>query len=518
MGLCYGIRQQEIVDQFGRELYDRIGGQQAVKIIVENFHKNVLADERIKFLFAKNDMERFLSVAFGGPNWTGTSVASYSEVYNWKHPTGEQFDALVENLASTVKDLEISPEDSDEMVKIYQSFKSAVLGLEKNEAKTTLEEKKVEVTIEPERHPDLTASVLNKAFNDPAYGILKLLEGTWVNYSNNDGKMNYGLMTICMPSPGTNSETIPGIFHFLCQNYTEELTFTCNPYGVRNRGGTNDMMVGAVNYQTAIRSERGKSLHAENGMYLWMNNLFNNSASVQSISENNGWPQQKPGDEGPVFMAESYTIARIGTIPHGQSICLLGNNQPWHDGKPSWPEGVDTWNLTTGHLAVSKQMGATYGPINLDEPAPEWVHSKELPTKDPFGNRTYTQRIIANEFYPYSVRPDLRLRDTIKDQKITGYQYIELNSELNEGQGYQGGIINAPFVYKYAPVQKMTHRIWLETVEETDENGKVQKIQQLQYEQVMNFVFMFGTDGGQTIWPHITVNTLRRKKTNRGFK
>ena len=47
--------------------------------------------------------------------------------------------------------------------------------------------------------------------------------------------------------------------------------------------------------------------------------------------------------------------------------------------------------------------------------------------------------------------------------------------------------------------------MWIETV---IENGK--EIQLLQYEQVMFFVFQFGTDGGATIWPHIQVNTLRK--------
>ena len=38
------------------------------------------------------------------------------------------------------------------------------------------------------------------------------------------------------------------------------------------------------------------------------------------------------------------------------------------------------------------------------------------------------------------------------------------------------------------------------------ENGEV--VLQIQYEQVMYFVFMFGTDGSATVWPHIQVNTL----------
>jgi len=65
--------------------------------------------------------------------------------------------------------------------------------------------------------------------------VLKELVGTWVNYKT-DGVTNFGLHTTSMPSPGTNPEVIPGKFHFLCENYVEELTFTPFPGAARNRG------------------------------------------------------------------------------------------------------------------------------------------------------------------------------------------------------------------------------------------------------------------------------------------
>ena len=32
------------------------------------------------------------------------------------------------------------------------------------------------------------------------------------------------------------------------------------------------------------------------------------------------------------------------------------------------------------------------------------------------------------------------------------------------------------------------------------------------YEQIVDFEFQFGSDGGTTLWPHIQVNTLRQEK------
>ena len=51
--------------------------------------------------------------------------------------------------------------------------------------------------------------------------------------------------------------------------------------------------------------------------------------------------------------------------------------------------------------------------------------------------------------------------------------------------------------------------MWLEEIFST-KSGKV--IDQLQYEQIVDFEFMFGSNGGTTQWPHIQVNTLRHEK------
>jgi hypothetical protein len=63
-------------------------------------------------------------------------------------------------------------------------------------------------------------------------------------------------------------------------------------------------------------------------------------------------------------------------------------------------------------------------PINLDEPAPAWVHETLNDQNDPGENKIYTQRILAHDLYPYSVRPDLRLRDTLSGQEVKNYVFF----------------------------------------------------------------------------------------------
>jgi hypothetical protein len=348
--------------------------------------------------------------------------------------------------------------------------------------------------------PNFTPEVLDK----PAqYGVLKQLEGKWVNHNPTNNKTGWGLHTTCMPSPGSNSETIPGKFHFLSENYTEELTFTLVEGGVRNRGGTNEQFCGAVEYTQSIQTLDGVGIHEENGMYLWLEEMYNHPASEESIKEDIGQPEMVVGEQGPQYVPK-YSIARSGTIPHGSTILLFGNNAE-EDGKPQFPHGIATWDFP--FLAISESMGGADtnkdGPINLDEPAPAWVHDTNIPIDDPSSNKAYTQRILAHEYYPYPVRPDLRLRDAIADQQMTKHVLIELSTKQNGGP--QGGVLNIPFVQRFTPVSEMRLRMWIETIIEDGE-----EVLQLQYEQIQHFEFQFGTDGGTTIWPHIQINTLRK--------
>jgi hypothetical protein len=357
--------------------------------------------------------------------------------------------------------------------------------------------------------PKFTAAVLEAQKKKADYGVLAQLEGTWANHNPNDckgaGFAGFGIHTTMMPSPGTNSEQQPAQMHFLCENYTEELTFTLVKGGVRNRGGANEQFTGAVKYSQSISNEKGEGIHEENGMYLHLDNMYNHAASKESIETDLNDPEMSPGDgsKGPIFVP-AHTIARSGTIPHGSTIQLLGSDQLFEGEKPTFPEGVATWDIDSDHLAISPSMGGgDLKPINLDEERPEWVLNECHELSD---EQAYNKRILAHALYPYSVRPDLRLRDVIKDQNIKDFSRITMGTEFDSGQGPQGGILNTPMVQRYTPVKKMSHTMWIETV---IEDGK--EIQQLQYEQVMGFAFGFRNTGTLTIWPHIQVNTLRKK-------
>ena len=99
-------------------------------------------------------------------------------------------------------------------------------------------------------------------FDGAQFGILSKLHGTWVNWK--DGPT--GLHTTPMPSPGTSSETVFGVFHFKSQEYREQLKFTQVNAPVRNRGGSNEQFNAAVKYETAIIDNQNLLQHFEDGM------------------------------------------------------------------------------------------------------------------------------------------------------------------------------------------------------------------------------------------------------------
>lgn len=415
---------------------------------------------------------------------------------------------------------------------------------------------------------------LQKIVDEVHYGILKVLEGTWVSYQNDQNQKNLngtGIHTTIMPSPGTNSGGIPGKYSFECEEYVEKLTFKLVPGGVRNRGGGNEQFCGAVKYEQSIKSVNSvpdqqslkyTPIHEENGMYLWLSNVFNYAANEKTIKEDRGIHPISPdnpnkdlyksgyqdetlfliendkgqkeyvtlenlngrkyseiiaskelkpgaGQTGPYFIPD-YSISRSGVIPHGSTITLLGDLTPngsnyLIQGPPQFPEGDAAWKYD--HLSISRTMGGAgaseANPINLDQAPPAWVFENLNDENDPGENKIYTQRILAHELYPYSVRPDLRLRDTIKGENIKNHVLIQMSSKNKTGA--QGGILNVPFVNRFTPTVEMNMRMWVETVVENDK-----EILQLQYEQIIFFEFAFGDDGGTTSWPHIQINTLRK--------
>jgi hemoglobin len=113
-------------------VYDRIGGEAAVNAAVDIFYRKVLSDDRISHFFDTVDMEKqaakqkaFLTMAFGGPNsYTGKDMRAAHKHMNL---TETHFDAVIENLATTLQELGVSAADIAEIASVANSVKDDVL-------------------------------------------------------------------------------------------------------------------------------------------------------------------------------------------------------------------------------------------------------------------------------------------------------------------------------------------------------------------------------------------------------
>ena len=119
-----------------QSLYERIGGDAAVNAAVDIFYRKVLADDRISKFFEDVDMERqaekqkgFLTFAFGGPNnYTGKDMREGHAHLVERGLNDSHFDAVMEHLGATLKELNVPDDLIAEAAAIAESTRNDVLG------------------------------------------------------------------------------------------------------------------------------------------------------------------------------------------------------------------------------------------------------------------------------------------------------------------------------------------------------------------------------------------------------
>lgn len=116
-------------------LYERLGGEAAVDLAVDKFYRRVLADDRISAFFEGVDMERqaakqkaFLTMVFGGPHhYTGKDMRDGHRHLVARGLNDSHFDAVVENLGATLKELGIPDSDIAEVAALAETTRNDVL-------------------------------------------------------------------------------------------------------------------------------------------------------------------------------------------------------------------------------------------------------------------------------------------------------------------------------------------------------------------------------------------------------
>ncbi|MGB0384000.1 MAG: heme-binding protein [Ardenticatenaceae bacterium] len=277
------------------------------------------------------------------------------------------------------------------------------------------------------------------------------LEGTWVG--------NKGWNIIAMPAPGTTPDYFDSDRSsvLLVQPYMETLTFSNPGAPARNRGGDRDQFIPALEYhQRVSHLETGELLHVENGMFL------NLSTIVGNRTKN-------------ILPPPEFNIARSGTIPHGNSIMILGEPPSVEPGAPDIPD--------ISSFPFRRENGVV---VNFP------LNDKYL-----FDYQTH-------EYPPDVPNPNETLREELLRLEEEGGSIISTTTMTLDSEN-SGGITNIPFIVERANATRVSATFWLEKVSNSDGI----EFLQLQYSQTILLEFHhFDQDGPILIWPHTTINTL----------
>ncbi len=117
-------------------LYEQLGGEAAMGAAVDIFYRKVLSDDRIAQFFDGVDMERqaqkqkaFLTMVLGGPNaYTGKDMRAAHARLVVQGLTDVHFDAVVENLGATLKELGVADAKIAEVAALAETTRKDVLG------------------------------------------------------------------------------------------------------------------------------------------------------------------------------------------------------------------------------------------------------------------------------------------------------------------------------------------------------------------------------------------------------
>ncbi len=116
-----------------KTLYDRLGGQDAITAVVDDFVNTAAADERISDFFKNTDAPALkaklvdqICQATGGPcTYTGKDMKT---AHTGMKITEEQFNALVEDLVKSLDKFKVGQREKDELLGALGGMKGDIVG------------------------------------------------------------------------------------------------------------------------------------------------------------------------------------------------------------------------------------------------------------------------------------------------------------------------------------------------------------------------------------------------------
>ncbi len=355
-------------------------------------------------------------------------------------------------------------------------------------------------------------------FDDPVLGPLRLLPGVW---KNTDAMQGFGFNFMALPFVGGSNG-----FKLLMNQYNEELTFSITDKGVPNRGlnpdpetGSPDQTIVALDYFQKITQvdsdefpisglhERfdGQRIHKEPGLWLYL------------INHN----------------TDGINIARLGTIPHGNSFLAVGRAPNRRGSEDDEDDFVFIENPTDEQLnqLANVLIPDINGVVVGGGENPD--HDDLEPIVDPS-----TGAFLIDYFEPYRhffrnpykgtipivgfdgfnpVHTTELLRHTLREflmpiGTVRRVMRLHVDSTLDHAavnRATHAGIVNIPFVVRQADAAAMNSTF---VVYEIEDSKTGQNRYFMQYAQNVILDFIGRPDGhpGRARWPHVSINTMER--------
>ncbi len=115
-------------------LYEQLGGEPAMDAAVTLFYQKVLDDPRVNGFFKAVDMNKqrqrqktFLTLAFGGPgNYNGKGMSEAHQKLVDRGLNDGHFDAIIEHLGATLKELGVAAPLIGQAAKIAESVRNDI--------------------------------------------------------------------------------------------------------------------------------------------------------------------------------------------------------------------------------------------------------------------------------------------------------------------------------------------------------------------------------------------------------
>ncbi|MEO1491724.1 MAG: heme-binding protein [Pseudomonadota bacterium] len=309
---------------------------------------------------------------------------------------------------------------------------------------------------------------------DEDLGPLKHLPGTWSNKPDLEGR---GWNIIALPFAD-------GRFNYrvLMNQYNEELKFSLVDKGVPNRGiklpdgsRQTDQFVVTLDYQQSIEQiaaadfpesgdagDPGLPIHHEPGLFLHMLNEQTNDLD----------------------------IARLATIPHGDSALALGRSEKVRELAP-----------------IPGPISAL--PIGVSD---DLDRNPYLEPYKHFVDTPFKGVLSGAPDFPGFLPNDTTALLQLANQDLGGFEVkrttiLDLDTTLEDA-----GVVNIPFIVKQANAASMKSTFWIQELRKGRGRDKVTKLRMQYVQVVMLDFFRPRRDGmpGPIRWPHISINTMEK--------